>query len=90
MHLVRHREVIEALSAVPPSLPADFVPDVAAARAIVQAAVAEGRRWLDPVEVKRLLEAYQIDMVPTLAAADAGAGGGARASPCSRRAGRWC
>ena len=70
MHLVRHREAIEALSAVPPSLPADFVPDVAAARAIVQAAVAEGRRWLDPGEVKRLLDAYQIDMVPTLEAAD--------------------
>jgi len=71
MHLVRHREVVEALAAVPPSLPADFVPDVEAARAIVQAAVAEGRRWLDPPEVKRLLDAYQIEMVPTLAAADA-------------------
>jgi acetyltransferase len=70
MHLVKHREAIEALSAVPPSLPADFVPDVAAARAIVQAAVAEGRRWLDPTEVKRLLDAYQIDMVPTLEAVD--------------------
>jgi acetyltransferase len=71
MHLVRHREAIEALSAVPPSLPADFVPDIAAARAIVQAAVAEGRRWLDPPEVKRLLDAYQVEMVPTLEAADA-------------------
>ncbi|MCP4620840.1 MAG: bifunctional acetate--CoA ligase family protein/GNAT family N-acetyltransferase [Bradyrhizobium sp.] len=71
MHLVKHREVVETLSAVPPSLPADFVPDVAAARAVVQAAVAEGRRWLDPPEVKQLLDAYQIEMVPTLAAADA-------------------
>jgi acetyltransferase len=71
MHLVKHREAIEALSAVPPSLPADFVPDVDAARAIVQTAVAERRRWLDPAEVKRLFDAYQIDMVPTLEAADA-------------------
>src|SRR5262245_30714227 len=71
MHLVKHREAVEALSAVPPSLPADFAPDVAAARAIVQAAVAEKRGWLDPAEVKRLLDAYQIDMVPTLEAADA-------------------
>jgi acetyltransferase len=71
MHLVKHREAIELLSAVPPSLPADFVPDVAGARTIVQAAVAEGRRWLDPLEVKRLLDAYQIDMVATLEAADA-------------------
>lgn len=71
MHLVKHREVVETLSAVPPSLPADFAPDTSAARAIVQGAVAEGRRWLDPPEVKRLLDAYQIEMVPTLAAADA-------------------
>jgi len=70
MHLVRHREVLETLLAVPPSLPADFVPDVEAARAIVTAAVGEGRHWLDPVEVKHLLEAYQIDMVPVLVAAD--------------------
>ncbi len=71
MHLVKHREAIEALQAVPPSMPADFVPDVEAARAIVKTAVAEGRRWLDPGEVKRLLDAYQIEMVPTLEAADA-------------------
>jgi acetyltransferase len=70
MHLVKHREAIEALSTVPPSLPADFVPHVDVARRIVQIAVADGRRWLDPVEVKRLLDAYQIDMVPTLEAAD--------------------
>ncbi len=71
MHLVKRREVIESLSDVPPSLPSDFVPDVETARAIVRAAVAEGRRWLDPGEVKRLLDAYQIEMVPTLEAADA-------------------
>jgi acetyltransferase len=71
MHLVHHREVTNALAEVPPSLPSEFVPDTATARAIVAAAVAEGRRWLDPIEVKRLFEAYQIPMVPTLAAADA-------------------
>ena len=41
------------------------------ARQIVSAAIADGRQWLDPVEVKRLLEAYDIAMVPTFAAADA-------------------
>lgn len=71
MHLVHHREAIEHLTQVPPSLPADFVPNVSAARLVVEAAVAEGRRWLDPLEVKRIFEAYQIPMVPTLAAADA-------------------
>ena len=34
------------------------------------AALADGRQWLDPVEIARLLEAYQIPMVPTFAAAD--------------------
>jgi acetyltransferase len=71
MHLVNHREVVEALAEVPPSLPNEFVPDVDTARHIVETAVAAGRRWLDPVEVKRLFEAYQIEMVPTFAAAGA-------------------
>lgn len=71
MYLVHHREALEALAQVPPSLLAEFVPDVETGRKIVEAAVAEGRRWLDPIEVGRLFEAYQIPMVPTLAAADA-------------------
>ncbi|MGO4714076.1 bifunctional acetate--CoA ligase family protein/GNAT family N-acetyltransferase [Bradyrhizobium sp. 2TAF24] len=70
MHLVHHRDVVEMLSEVPPSLPGDFVPDVAAARRIVDAAIADGRQWLDPVEVAQVLSAYQIAMVPTVPAAD--------------------
>ena len=35
------------------------------------AALSDGRQWLDPVEIARLFEAYQIPMVPTFAAADA-------------------
>lgn len=71
MHLVHHREVVEALAEVPPSLPANFEPDPEAARAVVAAAVADGRHWLDPIEIKRLFEQYRIPMVATLAAADA-------------------
>jgi acetyltransferase len=71
MHLVRHREVVEALAQVPPGMPSEFSPDTDAARQIVTAALADGRRWLDPLEIKRLLEAYEIVMVPTFAAADA-------------------
>jgi acetyltransferase len=71
MHLVRHREVVEALAQVPPAMPSEFAPDIDAARQIVAAALADGRHWLDPVEIKRLLEAYEIAMVPTFAAADA-------------------
>ena len=72
MHLVRHREVLTLLTQVPPAMPTDFVPDLEAARAIVAVALADGRQWLDPVEISRLLEAYGIAMVPTYAAADAG------------------
>jgi acetyltransferase len=70
MHLVRHREVVAALAQVPPAMPSEFAPDIEAARQIVAAALSDGRRWLDPIEINRLLEAYEIAMVPTLAAAD--------------------
>ncbi|MEH2608723.1 bifunctional acetate--CoA ligase family protein/GNAT family N-acetyltransferase [Bradyrhizobium sp. AZCC 1693] len=71
MHLVRHREVVEALAQVPPAMPSEFAPDTNAARQIVAAALADGRSWLDPIEVKRLLDAYDIAVVPIFAAADA-------------------
>src|SRR6202795_4562916 len=71
MHLVQHREVVAALAQVPPAMPSEFAPNVDAARQIVATALADRRRWLDPVEIKRLLEAYEIAMVPTFAAADA-------------------
>ena len=70
MHMVRHREVVDELSQVPPAMPDTFVPDVAAARQIVGAAIADGRQWLEPVEIKHLLGCYDIAMVPTYAAAD--------------------
>ncbi len=71
MYLVRHREVAKELAEVPPVMPAEFAPDIAGARAIVAAVLADRRQWLDPVEIKRLLEIYEIPMVPTFAAADA-------------------
>jgi acetyltransferase len=71
MHLVRHRQVVETLAQVPPAMPSEFSPDIDAVRRIVAAALADGRRWLDPVEIKRLLEAYTIAMVQIFAAADA-------------------
>lgn len=71
MYLVRHREAVAALAQVPPAMPGNFAPDTETARQVVAAALADGRQWLDPVEIKRLLEAYEIAMVPTFAAADA-------------------
>jgi acetyltransferase len=71
MHLVKHREVVTALAQVPPAMPTEFTPDIDAARQIVAAALGDDRKWLEPVEVKRLLESYGIATVPTFAAADA-------------------
>ncbi|ACL59505.1 bifunctional acetate--CoA ligase family protein/GNAT family N-acetyltransferase [Methylobacterium nodulans] len=73
MHLVRYREAQDNLMKTPDSLPKDFSPDVPAARAIVEAAVREGRTWLDPREVAGLFAAYAIPMLPVHFAADADA-----------------
>jgi acetyltransferase len=64
MQLVRYSEAQRELMKTPGSLPSDFVPDTLAARAIVEKAVAEGRRWLDPLEVNGLLRAYAIPTAP--------------------------
>src|SRR5260370_1419499 len=55
----------------PPAVPSELAPDIDAARQIVAAALGDGRHWLDAIEIKRLLEAYEIAMVPTFAAANA-------------------
>jgi acetyltransferase len=77
MHLVRYRQALEISMATPPSLPQDFKPDVAAARAVVADAMRgerphlDGCIWLDPIEVGRLLAAYSIPIAPALFARDA-------------------
>jgi acetyltransferase len=71
MHLVRYREGLEALMETPPSLPQDFVADVASARVIVKRVLADGRMWLDPVEIVQLLAAYSIPIVSAVLARDA-------------------
>ena len=68
MHLVRYREALDALMATPPSLPADFSPDLATARAVIEGALAAGDRWLDPVAATRLLAAYAIPVAPAFLA----------------------
>ena len=71
MHLVHYREAIDGLMEVPPSLPADFTPDVTTARRIVKQAVSEDRTWLNPIEVCGLMAAYSIPITPALFARDA-------------------
>lgn len=70
MHLVRYREVQAALMETPPSLPEEFVVDVASARTLVERALAQGRRWLDPIATHALLAAYGIPTVPVRFAHD--------------------
>ncbi|KAF1690144.1 bifunctional acetate--CoA ligase family protein/GNAT family N-acetyltransferase [Pseudoxanthomonas koreensis] len=70
MYLVRHREAQQALMETPPSLPEDFAVDSAAAQAVVDGALAEGRRWLDPLEVTAVLQAYGIPITPAVLAPD--------------------
>ncbi|MBN9023377.1 MAG: acetate--CoA ligase family protein, partial [Rhizobiales bacterium] len=80
MHLVRYREAIDALMETPPSLPADFMPDTAAVRAIVAKVLADGRTWLDPIEVAAVADAYAIPSAPVAFAATP-AEAAARAEP---------
>ena len=70
-HLVRYVGAQERLMATPPSLPREFTPQPEVARAIVADTIADGREWLTPVDVRRLLEAYDIAVVPTALARDA-------------------
>ncbi len=60
VHMVRWRQAREFLMSAPPSLPVDFAPDTAKARAIVQQAIERGHTWLEPVEISALLESYDI------------------------------
>jgi acetyltransferase len=73
MYLVRHQEAQRALMETPPSLPQAFVVDDAAARAVVDAALAAGREWLGPAEIAALFAAYGIAIPPAVVAADADA-----------------
>jgi acetyltransferase len=71
MHLVRHRDSRRALIETPPSVPEEFVPDAAAARAVIDDALARGRSWLTEPEAKALLAAYRIPVAQTRTVADA-------------------
>lgn len=73
MYLVRHHEAQTALMETPPSLPDDFAVDLPAARAVVDAALREGRPLLDPVATARLLGAYGIPVAEVTRARDADA-----------------
>ena len=70
MHLVRYRQARDLLMATPPSMPTDFVPDVAAVRPVIDGVLREKRTWLDPVELTAVLSAYSIPITPAVLARD--------------------
>lgn len=69
MHMVEYRRAQAMLMETPPSLPAGFATDAAAARAVIDAALAEGRAWLTETEAKAVLAAYGVPVTPTRTAA---------------------
>jgi acetyltransferase len=73
MHVVRWSEAREALMQAPPSLPEQFSLNLEAARRVIDAALADRRGWLDPIEIHALFVAYGIPMVPSVLAVNADA-----------------
>ena len=62
-YLIRYQRSQQLLTQAPPSVPELFAPDPQAARALLATALAEGRDWLTPPEVRALLTAYAIPTV---------------------------
>jgi acetyltransferase len=71
MHLVRYRASQRALMETPPSVPEEFAPETAAARAVIDSALADERGWLTEPEAKSILAAYGIPVAHTRTVADA-------------------
>jgi acetyltransferase len=69
MTLVKHQRTQELLMQTPASVPEVFTPDIPAARAPIEAALAAGRDQLTEVEAKAVLRAYGFTIVDTRLAA---------------------
>jgi acetyltransferase len=63
MQIVQYRRNQNLLMEVPSSLGTEFIPDRATAKAVVSAALAEGRQMLSEPEAKTILAAYGIPVV---------------------------
>jgi acetyltransferase len=70
MHQLQHRRNHELLMETPAVRPDSAEPDIAAARAVIAEALAEGGGWLAPERVAALLGAYGIPLPETRLAAD--------------------
>ncbi len=70
-HLTRHARLLKELMATPPALDEGDQPDIVAATALVDRAIAQGRSWLEPDEVSELLALFRIPTLGLIIAADA-------------------
>lgn len=68
--LATHYRNQQLLMEIPPSMSADFAPDVAAARGAVVGALGAQRTWLSEAEARQVLAAYRIPVVRTQPALD--------------------
>ena len=80
MHLVRYHRNQELLMETPQSVPELFDVDSDAVRAIIDRAMAEGRKWLTEFEAKQALAAYGVPVVDTRKAATPEEAGGMAAA----------
>lgn len=85
-HLTRHARLLKELMATPPVLDEGDQPDIAAAVALADRAIAQGRTWLEPDEVAELLALFRIPALGLVIAADAA--GAAKAARAQFAAGR--
>ena len=85
-HLTRHARLLKELMATPPALDESDQPDIDAAAALVDRAIAQGRTWLEPDEVTQLLVLFRIPTLGLVIAADATAA--AKAARAQFAAGR--
>lgn len=67
MYGVHHHDAMQALMATPP-VSETASADRAAATRILEAALRDGRSWLDPLEIAAVFDAYSIPVVATRAA----------------------
>ncbi len=74
LQLDRYRCGQDLLMQTPPTIAEDFIPDTAAARTVIEAALSQGRSMLSEKEAKQLLAAYGIPVVETHVVSDADEG----------------
>jgi acetyltransferase len=69
IHIVQYRRNQALLAETPPSLPTDFLPDVRAARSIIERVLQTGRELLTAPESRAVLRAYGVPAVEEATAA---------------------